>query len=280
MKRITHLGQGGSLDEMLFENRNKAYGAYILRQESDLILTRALMVGIGLFALASLAPFLIAKSLNLSSTPEQTRNEPVWVLMEPLAPIEVPEQSLAPPAPRPVEQSETQPAERVPVPVRKVEIKAEPTPKTGAVVISEKATSSVDLSGKGTTEITGPVTSAPLQQTGGGEQAKPEDPNALHTSVDVAADFKSGIEAFRSQVVQRFDGSVMTQSTEVLKTTVSFIVEKDGTLSAIRATGPDVDFNKQAERTIASIRGKWRPAKVDGKSVRSYFRFPISMRFE
>ena len=39
-------------------------------------------------------------------------------------------------------------------------------------------------------------------------------------------------------------------------------------------------FNKEAEKTIKGIKGKWNPAKFQGENVRSYFRFPISMQFE
>jgi hypothetical protein len=41
-----------------------------------------------------------------------------------------------------------------------------------------------------------------------------------------------------------------------------------------------IDFNKEAEKTIKGIKGKWNPAKFQGENVRSYFRFPISMQFE
>ena len=42
----------------------------------------------------------------------------------------------------------------------------------------------------------------------------------------------------------------------------------------------DAAFNKEAEKTIRNIKGKWMPAKLNGKNVRSYFNFPISMQFE
>jgi len=57
-------------------------------------------------------------------------------------------------------------------------------------------------------------------------------------------------------------------------------VEKDGSISNIKITGTNSDFNQEAERTIKSIKTKWTPAQLKGKAVRSSFRMPISMRIE
>ena len=65
-----------------------------------------------------------------------------------------------------------------------------------------------------------------------------------------------------------------------MRTTVSFTVERDGSLTDVKATGSNSDFNREAERAVKAIRGKWNPGKVDGQAVRSKFRFPITMNFE
>jgi protein TonB len=62
---------------------------------------------------------------------------------------------------------------------------------------------------------------------------------------------------------------------------VTFIVEKDGTISGLKANGKDVEFNNEAIRTIKNVKGLWKPAKnKQGEAVRSYFKFPITMNFE
>jgi protein TonB len=51
----------------------------------------------------------------------------------------------------------------------------------------------------------------------------------------------------------------------------------------VKANGTNADFNNEAIRTIKSIsnKGKWIPAKnKKGEFVRSYFKFPISMKFD
>ncbi|MFC3158778.1 hypothetical protein ACFOEQ_09795 [Chryseobacterium arachidis] len=96
------------------------------------------------------------------------------------------------------------------------------------------------------------------------------------------ASFNGGIESFRNKVMNTFDGSGF-DSGDVMKTTITFIVEIDGTISGIKANGADADFNNEAIRTIKTIsaKGKWTPGKnKQGESVRSAFKFPISMKFD
>ena len=88
------------------------------------------------------------------------------------------------------------------------------------------------------------------------------------------ADFLGGINAFRNKVNENFDtSSVESESGEVIKGTITFVVETDGTISNVKVNGANADFNKEAEKTIKKIKGKWNPAKLQGEKVRSYFRF-------
>jgi protein TonB len=76
------------------------------------------------------------------------------------------------------------------------------------------------------------------------------------------------------QSFTNFDSSVIENETgEVVKAVVTFVVERDGTISNIKVSGANADFNKEAEKTIKGIKGKWNPAKFQGENVRSYFRF-------
>ncbi|WP_407481904.1 energy transducer TonB [Elizabethkingia meningoseptica] len=100
--------------------------------------------------------------------------------------------------------------------------------------------------------------------------------NNIYEVVDRAADYVSGIGEFRNLFTSNFNNSSVKHE-GVMKATLSFIVEKDGSLSDVKASGPNYDFNREAERTIKSIKGKWIPAKVSGVPVRSRFRFPITV---
>ena len=55
---LTH-DEHSALNDIIFEKRNKAYGAYQLRNESNAVLQKALFVGISLFAAFTLVPILM-----------------------------------------------------------------------------------------------------------------------------------------------------------------------------------------------------------------------------
>ena len=65
----------------------------------------------------------------------------------------------------------------------------------------------------------------------------------------------------------------------MLSTTLTFIIEPDGTMSNILAEGENQSFNKEMERVVKEdIKDKWISAEIKGKKVRSYYKMPIRMR--
>ena len=262
-----------ALNEVVFEKRNKEYGAYALRNEANVFLKKALFIGVGLFGLLAMTPLVIAnlkpkaienpvfvdiniKDLNL---PEDVVERPKPRVIPPKAPVQVKTQSLTPPTP------------------------------TRDAVKEETINQKVDDAVISTTTTPGVAVTNPNQHVANGtengkeivkETTKPN-PNDIIRDVDVEADFIGGVNAFRTKVLQNFDSSVIENETgEVVKAVVTFVVERDGTISNIKVSGANTDFNKEAEKTIKGIKGKWNPAKFQGENVRSYFRFPISMQFE
>lgn len=67
-----------------------------------------------------------------------------------------------------------------------------------------------------------------------------------------------------------------------VRTEITFIVEKDGSISDIKATGDHPAFNVESVKALilANQGVKWQPGKVNGQDVRSKFRFPLTMHFE
>lgn len=59
---------------------------------------------------------------------------------------------------------------------------------------------------------------------------------------------------------------------------VSFIVEKDGSLDSIKVRkSPDPLLSKEAIRVVKEM-PKWKPARWDGKVIRSIYLLPIIFR--
>ena len=263
-----------ALNEVVFEKRNKEYGAYALRNEANVVLKKALFIGVGLFGLLAMTPLLINTlkpkaekttiyvPINLKNVdrPDDRIEKPEPRVIPPKAPVQVKTQSLTPPTP------------------------------TRDAVKEETINQKVDDAVISTTTTPGVAVTNPNQHVANGTENGKEivketpaipNPNDIIRDVDVEADFIGGVNAFRTKVLQNFDSSVVENETgEVVKAVVTFVVERDGTISNIKVSGTNTDFNKEAEKTIKGIKGKWNPAKFQGENVRSYFRFPISMQFE
>ncbi len=263
-----------ALNEVVFEKRNKEYGAYALRNEANVVLKKALFIGVGLFGLLAMTPLLINTlkpkaekttiyvPINLKNVdrPDDRIEKPEPRVIPPKAPVQVKTQSLTPPTP-------TRNA------VKEVTINQ----KVNDAVISTTTTPGVAVTNPNQHVATGTENGKEIVKE---TPAKPN-PNDIIRDVDVEADFIGGVNAFRTKVLQNFDSSVIENETgEVVKAVVTFVVERDGTISNIKVSGANTDFNKEAEKTIKGIKGKWNPAKFQGENVRSYFRFPISMQFE
>lgn len=62
---------------------------------------------------------------------------------------------------------------------------------------------------------------------------------------------------------------------------VRFIVEKDGSLSDAKVVKSGHHAALDAEALhVVKLMGRWTPAKVKGKVVRSYFVIPVQFRFK
>lgn len=282
-------------EELVFENRNKAYGAYDLRRSYRGLLTKAFLIGVLFFSGMILLPLLYSKAIkteakegdgievevNLKDLEMPEEEDPV-----PDEPLENKQeevlQSLDDVAPPSSEQVATI-AHVVPEPVENAPIETPPPTKKE---MENKAISTKTQEGVAATNNAPP----PVQgvEGGRGTQAKiegakivdkPVDKQEIHTTVDVEADYgNGGLNGFRAKVAENFDSEAV-QGEGMLTTTVKFVVETNGTVSQVKATGSNSDFNREAERVVRSIKG-WKPAKKGGVNVRSYYSLPLKMKFE
>ncbi|MGV2449234.1 UNVERIFIED_CONTAM: hypothetical protein POZ17_00305 [Ralstonia mannitolilytica] len=270
-------------NEVLFEHRNKDYGAYVLRNESDRILTKALFIGASLMAAVSITPFVISALQGPSITekiiacdfgPFDVKNVDTPEVVPPVETI------------KPVAPSNTKTFDStVPTPSSTAQDDGKKEAIPDDAVAGFKDNFNGDPVAPNTPNVpTVTVGTGPVITTAPTVISAPVDKNKIAESgeLGVEANFAGGIDSFRNKVMNSFDSSGF-ESEDVVKTTVTFIVEMDGTISGVKANGTNADFNNEAMRTIKSIsnKGKWIPAKnKKGEFVRSYFKFPISMKFD
>ncbi len=279
MKHLEH-NQEFRLNEILFENRNKAYGAYVLRTESDRILTKAFFIGVGLLAAVSIIPTVISA---FQSTENGIIENPIPpVLIDVDTPLDPPAEVLPPQTVTPPPPSVRQYDSQVVTPTRNADeskiVKDIPKDAIAGVKNDLEAPVAPTINVP-THVVSGPGTVVPPKIV------VPTDPGPDNSvkgtdELSVTAKFEGGIDAFRNKVMNKFDVSAF-QDEGTVNTTVTFIVERDGTISDIKTNGKDASFNAEAIRTIKAVKGKWEPGKnKKGESVRSYFKFPITMKFD
>lgn len=269
-------------NEILFEHRNKAYGAYDLRTESNRILAKSLFLSLAVIAGVSLTAMLVSpKAAEITETggliievenvdgpdiDEPLKPEPVKPIVKPAAPV--------------VQDIKTFDGREL-TPTRNAD------DSKLATKIPDDAVAGVkdNLDGKVIVQDNQPVINLPISTDTGNKTTdlpvtKPNNEVVDGGNLSVAADFVGGINSFRNKVIDKFDTSNF-ENESLIATTITFIVERDGSISGIKAEGQNAEFNKEAIRTIMSIKGKWSPGKdKSGNIVRSYFKFPIKMKFD
>lgn len=268
-----------SLDEIVFENRNKAYGAYDLRTNYRSVLTKAFIFGTILFCVAAFTPFVIMKIKQMTAKETQEVNANLIEIIPEETIIEEPVEEEPPPPPPPKEEPPQQEVIQnvVPEPVKAPKVETPPPPITKQL---ETTTGLANQEGVKTPSYT-PPPPPPGPSKSTTVEVKPQvSETQVYTEVEQLAEFPGGINSFRSKVQNSFDTSVMDGDEGTVKTEITFVVERDGSITDVKATGPNKDFNAEAIRTVKSVRNKWAPAKINGQAVRYRYRLPLTMQFE
>ena len=267
-----------TLDEIVFENRNKEYGAYDLRHRYPKVLTRSFILGTILFLVMALTPFVILKIKEMNQEAKQEVDANLIEILEEDRIIEQPKEKEPPPPPPPPKEEPKQEIIQnvVPEPKKAPKVETPPPPISKQL---ETTTGLINQEGvKKPTYIPPP----PPPSTGTKAatiEAPKVDEKKVYDDVEQLAEFPGGIDSFRNKVSSNFDVDAMEGEGSV-STEITFVVERDGTLTDVRAKGSNSTFNAEAIRAVKSVKNKWTPAKVNGQSVRYRFRFPVKMVFE
>ena len=265
-----------SLNDIVFEGRNKAYGAYVLRRLYQRHVTRALIIATAVFALLVFFP-LIAQFLRdkLPKEPKKNLQENVLMDAPPLDETKPPPPPPPPEAPPPPPPKLTTIKFTPPVVKKDEEVKKEEVPdqeelkdKTVATVTVKGNTDAPDL-----TELSGTgdkvveevvenkvytyVEQMPTLPGGGGN-------GAIVAAIQKATKYPP--LALRNQV----EGRIF----------VSFTVNAQGDVSdvkVVKGLGSGLD-----EETIRAVKTlpKFIPGKQNGRAVSVSFTVPITFKIQ
>ena len=269
--------QNLTLDEIVFENRNKEYGAYDLRHQYPRLLTKSFIIGTGLFLVTALSPFIYMtiKSMNERDALE-VKSDLVEIIEEdPI--IEEPKEEEPPPPPPKVEEEKIEIIQNVvPEPVKAPKVETPPPPISRQL---ETTTGLVNQEGVKAPAYTPPPPPPSTGTKASTAEVKPQvSDTQVYNEVEQTAEFPGGINAFRKKVQENFDSSAIEGADGVVKGEITFVVERDGSITDIKVNGKNSDFNSEAVRTVKSIKNKWAPAKINGQTVRYRYRLPLAMQ--
>ncbi len=102
------------------------------------------------------------------------------------------------------------------------------------------------------------------------------DVNNIYEKVDKMPEYPGGINAFQKKFSQAFDKSNISE-TGNMSTEAQFVVSKEGFITEIVALGNSTSLNQEVKRAIYTVKEKWTPAQINGKTVNFRFRLPVKM---
>jgi len=108
-------------------------------------------------------------------------------------------------------------------------------------------------------------------------QVDKSDKNGVYTVVEKEAEYPGGIEAMNKFLARNINYPSLASQKEIEgKVLISFIIEKDGSISNIKIIKDIGEGCGQEGVRIVKLMPKWKPAEQRGKPVRQQFVLPIS----
>jgi len=259
---------------MVFEGRNKRYGAYQLRTENPKTTLRALFSALFLIGGAVGIPVAVNYFLPKNEVAEVIPESPDVITPVDLTPL--------PPKEEPEKPKEL-PGTSKPITDQKV-IKYVNLVTTEKDKAKEDVPTNKELEGAqiGQVNNDGPNTSGnaleatpkPIENEGGNGASG----NTVETTATLEKQplYPGGLGKFVKDVTEKFKTPELETDSKTLKVLVNFVVEKDGTLTNIKVLrDPGHNLGKEALRVLNSMKTKWSPGYKNGVPVRTSFNLPI-----
>ena len=266
--------------DLVFEGKNKEYGAYQLRQQSPKTTIFAFVLGVTFI-------------LGLGG---------IGALMSSFGEIPV-----IPTPPDLIDRTKVLDVARVyvlpkPEPMRKAAaasaIKDDVTKKdlnTNIIVVKrdenpddvktniEPPTSPIAAAAAGTTAgatDAGDTANSGTSVSQGTTAAVDPDRVVGRESLDKLPSFPGGMQKFYTYIGNNFEKPDLNEE-KTLTVLVSFVIERDGRISDIKVVkNPGSGLDREAIRVLKSLRTKWEPGIKDGKAVRTLYTLPITVKTE
>ena len=250
-----------TFDDIVFENRNKEYGAYDIRKKYNRVVLFAVLIGIVVISTLIIIPYIRAS--RDASHKMRDANEVIAEMANDLQKEEAP----PPPPPPPPPPAEQQTVIKYVAPVVVDSVKVEDQSKL--LISDEQVATTVN---KEVVEVVEQKQEEVQQET------KEEQ---VFVVVEEMPEFPGGELALRKYIAKAIIYPTIAQENGIQgKVFVNFVVNKDGSVSNAKiARGVDPSIDQEALRVVSTL-PKWKPGKQRGVPVRVSYTVPISFKLE
>lgn len=265
--------------DLVFEGRNKAYGAYRLRKSTTkrniLAMVAVVLLLIVAFIILTVKNFVDEQRAKVAMTQvaELTNYD------QPKKKAEVKQKKVEVEPERVVERVKSSIKFTAPVIKKDEEVKPDEELKTQDELMSTKtAIGTFDV--KGNDDANGVILKA-KEVIAEPEPPKHEEENKVFDIVEQQPLFPGGPAALMKYLSENTKYPVVAQENGVQgRVTVQFVVEKDGSISDVHVLrGVDPSLDKEAVRVVKSM-PRWTPGKQNGITVRVNYRVPVLFRLQ
>ena len=261
--------------DILFEGKNKEYGAYELRKTYNRRISIAVGSTVALILLLLVISAVANKMNPTDNEKELVVNESVLQQAPP------PDEPPPPPPPPPPKQLPPPPVATVqftpPKVVKDIEV-VKPPPEVKQIEEAKIDVKTVE--GTKDLGIVAPPTEIKGTQVAAPPVAKQEAEDFVFTKVEIEASFPGGPTAWTKYVTRAITAEIdeISEDGKFGTVNVRFIVDKNGNVSDVEAQ--TMKGTKLAQVAVNAIRKgpKWTPAQQNGRMVNAYRVQPVTLK--
>ena len=275
---------------IVFENRNKAYGAYKLRNESAKTMLLALLLGVGVLGIVFGSSHLYASKNRGEIVIVYGNDDPVApeiidpIEHKPLIEDEVPKgtgddtevtTAMVKDVMKNIKHTDVTVKEDANVTTNDLAANDDfdDDTQSGLTTTDAHTDGTLNTSGvrSGNENIETNVTTSVTERGSGLAE------NAIVKLVQKKAAPADGCQKFFDSFVRKFSKNDVAGNVSEITIKLKFVVEKDGSFSDIQIIEDQFGLGNEAVRVLKTM-PKWHPAQHNGKTVRSSFVLPIKVK--
>ncbi len=261
-----------TINDIVFEGRNKTYGAYYLRTHENAYMLRALGIGLALVGLMAL--WMLRERAAATDEPVITIISKVTEVTVPKLP-ELPKVQTTQPEPPAAQQSQAQPE----VQYTEMRVVSNTTPVTASPTTIQDLKDRI-ISTR-TNDLPPGIKGSMLPAGNTGGNPNTGSTGTIHEFSEVTPEFIGGFAAMQIYIAEHVDYPSIARSQGVEGIVyVSMVINADGSVSDVKVIrGIGFGCDEAAAEVVASM-PKWKPGMQNKQNVRVRTTIPINFMLE